>query len=329
METIDRLCALLPGEVAGAIRRRAADLREVRLRAERPIQLLDARGDCLVGEPISAAEIVRIAAALMDFSVYARESELRQGFFTMRDGCRAGVCGRVGIAPNGSIAAMTAIGSLCVRIARQLPGCARGLLDEVVDRENGRLRSLLLLSPPGMGKTTLLRDIARGLSAAGFCVGIVDERHELAACTDGMPTMDVGLRTDVMDGGPKAKTIPLMIRAMAPQVIVTDEIGGPGDAEVLMEAARCGIAVVASAHAANLADAHARAGIGRLVDSALFEVVVTLGGRPGNIVDIRRWPGEGRRYGHDAVYTGDLHRHRLHAVRTRRFRGASAAHDDA
>lgn len=329
METLDRLCALLSEETAGALCKGAGNITEVRLRAGRPVQLLTTGGEYMAGRTLVAGEVARIAAALMDFSVYARESELRQGFFTLRDGCRAGVCGKVIPAPDGSVASLNGIGSLCVRVARALPGCAEALLREIIDHETGNLRSLLLLSPPGMGKTTMLRDIARGLSEAGICVGIADERHELAACVDGVPTMDVGPRTDVMDGGPKVETIPRMIRAMAPRAIVTDEIGGPGDAEALMEAARCGVAVVASAHTSSLADARGRSGIGRVVDSGLFGVVATLGGHPGNIVDIWRRPNEGRLGGDGAMDTGDVHRRRLHAVRPRHVRVTAAAHSDA
>ena len=117
-----------------------------------------------------------------------------------------------------------------------------------------------------MGKTTMLRDIARQLSDGGMCVGIADERHELAACHMGVPTLDVGLRTDVMDGCPRDRAIAQMLRAMAPQVVVADEIGSAEDALALADAARCGAGIVASAHAAGLEEALSRPNLRTVLD---------------------------------------------------------------
>ncbi len=289
METLKRLAALLPEDAARLMEERAGGITEVRLRAGRPVQLVWVGGEALRGEPLSADGLRRIAAALMDYSYYARESELNQGFFTMNDGSRVGVCGRM--ACDGGEWRLTEIGSACVRVARPVPGCADALM-EVVDGPRG-LRSTLILSRPGMGKTTLLRDVARQLSESGRRVGLADERHELAACRMGAPTLDVGPRADVVDGGPKPRAIAALIRAMAPEAIVADEIGGLGDARALAEAARCGVAVVASAHAEDFDEALGRAALREALLGGTIRNVVLLGDRPGEIRQIRCLDGGG------------------------------------
>ena len=283
MDTVDRLAALLP-DAAEALQAKRHSLREVRLRVGRPVQIISSEDAAFTGEKISEETMKRLVASLTDHSLYAREEELKQGFFTLTDGARVGVCGRMACA-GGEIAGMGGIGSLCVRVAREVRGCADALVPLAGKGET--LRSLLIASPPGMGKTTCLRDLARQLSDQGWRVGIADERHELAACCRAVPTLDVGAGTDVMDGAPKHLAIRHMLRAMAPQIIVTDEIGDARDAEVLADAARCGVAVVASAHGRGYDALMEREPIRRLIEERVFQYIVVLGGVPGRILDVR------------------------------------------
>ena len=275
MTAAERLARLMPA-LAGALA--AEGLREVRLRAGQPVQLIDGGGRRFAGGPVSREALARILAALMDHGVYTREAELARGFFTLEDGSRVGVCGAASTT-GGGVAGIESAGSACVRVARAVPGCADPLMGWILGR--GRPASALLVSPPGMGKTTCLRDIARQLSLAGYGVCIADERHEIAACHRGVPTLDVGPCTDVTDGGPKAAAIPAMLRAMAPEVIVADEIGGPGDAEALADARRCGVAVMASAHGSDPDALSMRAGLREAVAAGTFDWLVLLGEAPG------------------------------------------------
>ncbi|MBQ8109732.1 MAG: Flp pilus assembly complex ATPase component TadA [Clostridia bacterium] len=284
MPLLERLQALLPPDAAHRLRARSEAVSEIRLRAGRPAQLVCVDGDEMAGEAIDGVSLRRIVSSLLEYSVYAREDELARGFFTLEDGSRVGVCGRRYRGEEGC--RLGEIGSVCVRVARAVPGCADALMDRI-DGEGGVL-STLLVSPPGMGKTTLLRDVARQLSERGYSVGIADERHELAACCRGVPTLDVGPRTDVMDGCARQTALRQMVRSMAPDVIVADELGGKRDARALVDAARCGVAVIASAHAESLEGAALRGALGAVLESGVIRLAVLLGGRPGRIMEVRR-----------------------------------------
>lgn len=272
MQTLDRL--------AGHLGKIPKEPLEIRIRAGRPVQFRCSEGDCF-GKIIDKDALRQILSDLADHSLYARETELSKGYFTMNDGCRVGVCGR--LVWDGDGPRMTSIGSLCIRVCREIRGASEGFYSALFEKDNHALRSALVVSGPGMGKTTALRDAARRLSEDGYNVCIADERHELAACVDGVPTLDVGPRTDVMDGCPKHIAVTRLLRAASPQVIVTDEIGDRRDAGALAEAARCGVRILASAHAGDIDDLLAR----EYINAGAFSVAVLLGDTPGNIREIR------------------------------------------
>lgn len=292
MGAVEKLGALLPEDAAALLAERGDRVTQVRLRPGRPVQIDAVGGDGVMSDtPLESSGLKRILAALMEYSVYARQEELDQGFFTLEDGSRVGVCGRM--VGDGSSLRMAEIGSACLRVARPVKGSADGLIRHIAPHD-GPLRSALLLSPPGLGKTTLLRDIARQLSDGGRCVGIADERHELAACHRGVPTLDVGARSDVMDGCPRDQAVARLIRGMAPGVIVADEIGGENDARALADAVRCGAAVVTSAHASGLEQALSRPHLRSVIEAGIVDIVALLGPRPGMLEAVwHRGAGEG------------------------------------
>lgn len=278
MALAGRLADCIGGELGKQLIDAGDMLCELRLRANRPSRLRALNGAELEGETISPSRLRRILSRMMEDSLYACEDELRQGYFTMAGGFRVGVCGRMN-AGEGSLRSLTNAGSVCVRVPREVQGCASPLV------EGGRPRGLLLLSPPGMGKTTMIRDYARLLSDGGWNVAVADERREIAACREGVPEFDVGARTDVMDGCPKAAALGMLVRACAPDVIIADEIGGPGDAEAMLDAARCGVTVAATAHASGFEEARRR--FGALLDGSVFCRMALLGPVPGGIQEVR------------------------------------------
>ena len=163
-------------------------------------------------EKIREKELKDTLEIMGGFSLYAAEEELRQGFFTVRGGHRIGVAGRV-ILKDRQITGLKAASFLNVRVAHEIKGCADQVLPFLY--VNGKFVSTLIVSPPGCGKTTLLRDLIRQVSdgssqKAGKCsfagvnVGVADERSELGACYQGVPQNDLGMRTDVLDGCPKS-----------------------------------------------------------------------------------------------------------------------------
>jgi len=283
MDAVTRLEALLPQAIRERTGPLAGDLTELRIRSGRPVELVGLRKSALCGEAVDAALVRQCAQVLSGHSLYAREEEMEEGYFTMEGGFRVGVCGRMAHA-----GLLTDIGSLCVRVVREVKGAADGVMSALY--QDGRPVSALIISPPGLGKTTLLRDAVRQLSDgaqghAGVRVGVADERGELAGCAQGVPTMDVGCRTDVMEGCAKREGMLLLLRGMNPQVIATDELGHPGDAAAAEDVMRAGVRLLASVHASDERDAAQRLGG---LNISRFERLIVLGGAVGQVKRIVR-----------------------------------------
>ena len=246
-ETVDFFSLCLPHAVGRAIKTlETGDLREIRIRAGQPVKLACAAGLREVALTPTQEEVNGMAESLCEHALYARAEETRQGFVTLRGGHRMGVCGRV-LAHGQCVRALREISSLCVRVAGQWPGVADPLRPYLRGTD-GRIASLLVVGLPGSGKTTLLRDVCRQLSDAGASVCMADERSELAAMCHGTPQLDIGRNTDVLDGCPKEAALRWLLRAMAPDCLVTDELGTAGDVQAALEAAQSGVPVLASVH---------------------------------------------------------------------------------
>lgn len=235
-------------------------------------------------EKIREKELKDTLEIMGGFSLYAAEEELRQGFFTVRGGHRIGVAGRV-ILKDRQITGLKAASFLNVRVAHEIKGCADQVLPFLY--VNGKFVSTLIVSPPGCGKTTLLRDLIRQVSdgssqKAGKCsfagvnVGVADERSELGACYQGVPQNDLGMRTDVLDGCPKSEGMLMLIRSMAPAVVAVDEIGGKEDIKAVEYVRNCGCALAATAHGNSLEELKERAGFRELLEEKTFERLVFL-----------------------------------------------------
>lgn len=267
---------------------------EIRLRPGQPLQIITARGEiCLdpYGGPGSGGRLVTVDdlqgtfQLMAQHSVYALEEELRRGFLTIPGGHRLGFSGRV-LLDRGRIHMLREISSLNLRLARAVPGTGLDVLPFLV--EHGRLCSTMILSPPRCGKTTLLRDLVRlvstglpSLGLPGQQVSLVDERSEVAGTYLGQAQLDIGPRTDVLDGAPKAEGMLLMLRAMSPTVLATDEIGRAEDVEAVAEAAKAGVAILTTAHAADPEEARQRPVLGQLLTAPFFRRLVVLDAKDG------------------------------------------------
>jgi stage III sporulation protein AA len=295
----------------------AERIEEIRMRARRPLEVVTADGFAFVspdGRPVvrpqgayhvSEEDCLQTLNLLSHYSLYAFEEEVQRGFVTVAGGHRVGLVGKA-VVENGRVRHLRDIAGFNVRIARERPGAAKGVLPLLLT--GGRLLSTMIVSPPQCGKTTLLRDLVRmvsnGVPELGLCprkVGVVDERSEIAGCVRGVPTLDVGVRTDVLDGCPKAEGMMMMIRAMSPEVLVTDELGRREDALAVQEAAGAGVVLLVTAHGQDLNDVARRPVLSAIVQSGAFDRFVVLSRRkgPGTVEGV--YDGQFRRLAREAI----------------------------
>ncbi len=269
-ETIAFLTHCLPKAAARPLNALPeGSLREIRVRAGQPIRLLTCQGEKLCLCEPTPQQVAQMAEALCEHALYARAEEQRGGFVTLRGGHRMGLCGRV-ICQGQMVRALREISSFCIRIAGQWRGAADGLLPHLTD-EHGRCRSVLIVGLPGMGKTTLLRDSLRRLSEAGRRVCVVDERSEIAAMCDGLPQLEVGPCTDVLDGCGKEAGFRWLLRSLSPEVLATDELSSLSDAQAVLEAIHSGVSVLATVHGRELDSVRSRSALYPLVRSQAFD----------------------------------------------------------
>lgn len=269
-ETIAFFTHCLPKAVARPLNALPdGSLREIRVRAGQSIRLSTRQGETICPCEPTPQQVAQMAEALCEHALYARAEEQRSGFVTLRGGHRMGLCGRV-ICQGQSIRALRDISSFCIRIAGQWRGAADGLIGQLTD-ENGFCRSTLIVGLPGMGKTTLLRDSLRRLSEAGRRVCVVDERSEIAAMCDGLPQLEVGPCTDVLDGCGKEAGLRWLLRSLSPEVLVTDELSDTLDAQAALEAIRSGVSMLATVHGRDLDSVCGRNTLYPLIRDRAFE----------------------------------------------------------
>lgn len=227
---------------------------------------------------VSKTELETVLHKAADYSLYAVNDQLRQAFITIRGGIRIGVCGEV-VLENGKVTTIKNVQSLNIRVPHQIRGCSYQILPYVFSTNNAL--NTLIISPPGCGKTTMLRDIAWQLSDKYQMpnVLVVDERGEIAATYMGENQLDVGAFSDVMTGCSKTYGFENGIRSMKPDVIIVDELGGTNDVEMVKQAVKSGVCVFASVHAKSVDDLRSRPVFRDLVADGVFDRYVVLTSR--------------------------------------------------
>lgn len=229
-------------------------IQEIRLRIGKPLIFVCDNHEWVLQKIVTKEELRETLDYVSNYSLHAYENELRQGFITIEGGHRVGVTGQA-LIEGGELKNVKHISSINIRISHEVLDCANIVMPYIV--HNKAIYNTLIISPPGCGKTTLLRDLIRQISdgnqwVKGVTVGVVDERSEIAGCHMGIPQNYLGIRTDVWDCCPKAEGMLLLIRSMTPQVIAVDEIGGAGDIHALEYALNCGCRLLTTVHGTSM-----------------------------------------------------------------------------
>jgi len=262
--------------------RQKAQAEEFRLRTGQPVTVLLPGGELELSSGdsvnITGGDLEQLCDRITGYSRYAATETMRQGYLTAEGGFRVGICGTA-VMENGVSVNLRCISSMTIRLNRQLIGIGKDLIEKLFP--NGQMGNVLVLSPPGLGKTTLLRDLIRLLSEgterlSPMRVAVVDERCEIAVMQKGMPQMDVGPHTDVLSGCPKAVAIPMLLRACNPQVIAVDEITVRDDLAAMVAAAHCGVRLLATIHASGQDELRVKPLFRQLLELRIFEKTVTI-----------------------------------------------------
>ena len=235
----EELISILPNRIRTDVQRYASkDGQEIRLRLGE-VPLIRCRSDVIrLPTVVNREELDFVINAASRYSPWAAET-MAKGYLTAPGGHRIGICGEV-IVNNGIVKGFRSISSLNIRIARDFPGIAKPFA-----QESG---NVLLIGPPGSGKTTMLRDLIRQY-ALKRTVCVLDERGEIFP-----ERLRTGAMIDVISGCNKTEGIDLLLRTMSPQIIAVDEVTEEQDAKTLIRAFHCGVQFIASAHAVDRQD---------------------------------------------------------------------------
>ena len=315
----------LPDEIvnslASNIRQKISDvssqvvnIEEIRLRANKPLVLNSENNDYFYNTQtkkldrnmvkpyiVTKEDVEQTFQIICKYSIHSFMDDIKKGFITLRGGHRVGIVGKA-IIEEGQVKNIKHISSLNIRISREIIGCSQKVISHIIKGKNN-INNTLIISPPQCGKTTLIRDIVKNLSNGideygfkGVKVGLIDERNEIAGSYLGIPQMEVGMRTDIIETCPKDIGIMMLLRSMSPNVIVTDEIGNENEIKALYTALNGGVGLITTVHGDSIEDIENRKELKNLLDKELFKKIIILSSKkgPGTIEKIydleeKRW----------------------------------------
>ena len=305
---LERYYSIFPakaGRLWKEVLKNIRDITEIRIRAEKPVLIywnqreisIDENGNFIYvpenGKFFSYQELQNLVDFWCQDSRYAFQNEIKRGFLTIEGGHRIGICGEVISDEDKKVQAMKYISAVNIRIAHEIKGVANEILKYIYP--GSQVKNTLIVSPPGAGKTTLLRDIIRQLSDGknekpGMNIGVVDERGEIAACFQGVPQLDVGIRTDVLDNCEKITGMRMLLRAMAPKVIAVDELGNEEEIKLIQQMTGNGCGIIATIHGNSMEELRKKKILKEVWEQEIFENIICLS-RNQNLFQLKLYQG--------------------------------------
>lgn len=261
------------------------NIQEIRLNINKPLIVLNHNKEVILNYKVKNDDLKSIMQKISNYSLYAFEEEIRQGYITIQGGHRVGLSGQC-VMEKDKVKTIKNISSMNIRVCREVKGCSQNIIKNII--KNGKVLNTVIISPPKCGKTTMLRDLAKNISNGieeinflGKRTVIVDERSEIAGCFQGIPQMDIGIRTSVYDGCAKSEGMIMAIRSMAPEVIICDEIGTYKDIDSLVLAYNSGVNIIATIHGNDIDDLYKRPVFNELLENKIIKRIVVLSNRRG------------------------------------------------
>lgn len=258
---------------------------EIRVKIGKPILVYSKDGENIINYIPTKEDMKSIMQKISSYSLYAYEEDIKQGFITIKGGHRIGIAGEC-VMDKGEVKTIRNISSVNIRICTEVIGCSNKAMKYIFS--DNKVHNTIIISPPKCGKTTLLRDIARNISNGVNSVGlsgkkvvVIDERSEIGACHFGIPQMNLGIRTDILDNCLKREGLIMSIRSLSPEVLICDEIGTKGDIEALVMAFNSGVNIITTIHGFTIEDLYKRKVFYDLLDNGIIERVITLSTRNG------------------------------------------------
>ena len=271
---LDYIFRMMPRSIVSLIDMNQIEkLQEIRIRVNKKAILKYDDKEVITNFIPNESNMIEILHRLCENSIYSFQSQICNGFVTLYGGHRIGITGHV-VMNNGKINNINYISGLNFRIAKEIIGASNDLLRYVI--ENGEIQNSLIVSKPGNGKTTLLRDLVRNLSNMGYTVSLIDERGEIAAMYNGVPQNDVGLRCDVLDNVTKSLGMKIAVRTMSPDIIVSDEIGTKEDVEAINYGVLSGVHGIFTAHGNSIMDIKLNENLNKLYEEKIFNKIIFL-----------------------------------------------------
>lgn len=284
MDKFKDAAALLPmrlyGEMLVLPKEITAKCEEIRLRTGNPISLLyeGSEHDIISDYSINTDDIDSVLEKATGASVHSVENSISRGYLYVAGGIRLGLCGTA-VKKDDGMYGMTDFSSIAIRIPHEIKDCGT---DKLKAAMRSGLSDILIISPPGAGKTSCLREYVRLISNYGYRISLIDERGEIAGSENGVAQYDLGKHTDVVLNMPKQDASVMMLRAMNPQLIAMDEISLDADVRAVEEIAGCGVKILATAHAKDVYDLVKRPIYKELMRKHIFRYAIIIDNNKGS-----------------------------------------------